>query len=129
MIPYSRGNRRIARELGPQCGWKCEICGRQMLDTAENGFDFTRANKCLVVDHHHGTGWVRGMLCQGCNAGLGAFRDRLESLKAAVQYIERAQAKQVEWEKATDAKPIDTRKDWEKWLDPNSDEALNEHWD
>jgi hypothetical protein len=39
------------------------------------------------VDHCHRTGRFRGVLCLKCNSGLGYFREDLELMRAAVQYL------------------------------------------
>ena len=43
--------------------------------------------KELSVDHCHTTGKVRGLLCQSCNVGLGAFKDNVKSLQNAIKYL------------------------------------------
>lgn len=40
-----------------------------------------------VVDHNHSTNEVRGLLCQSCNKGIGHFRENLQSLKYAYEYL------------------------------------------
>lgn len=42
------------------------------------------------IDHDHKTGLVRGLLCRGCNHGLGGFKDNLASLAEAFQYLLRS---------------------------------------
>ncbi len=46
-----------------------------------------KENKKLHVDHNHETGKVRGLLCTGCNTGLGSFQENIKSLRAAVDYL------------------------------------------
>jgi len=46
-------------------------------------------NRRLSVDHCHETGAIRGLLCNGCNLGLGKFKDSVESLRSAIAYLER----------------------------------------
>jgi hypothetical protein len=51
---------------------KCEICG---------------SIEKLVVDHDHKDNFVRGMLCNHCNRGLGHFRDNPLFLQNAKDYL------------------------------------------
>lgn len=54
----------------------CAICG--------TSFNDVRA----CVDHSHEDGKVRGLLCDNCNRGLGAFKDNIQLLLKAMDYIE-----------------------------------------
>lgn len=58
-------------------GGKCKICGLNK----EGEF------KSLSVDHCHKTGRIRGILCTRCNTGLGNFKDDIELLKKAIEYL------------------------------------------
>lgn len=40
------------------------------------------------VDHNHETKAVRGILCHGCNVGLGSFQDNPLMLRSALEYLE-----------------------------------------
>lgn len=42
----------------------------------------------VVIDHNHITGNLRGLLCNGCNKGLGLFKDNIESLHNAIKWLE-----------------------------------------
>jgi len=41
------------------------------------------------IDHDHKTNKIRGLLCQGCNQGIGLLKDDSAILKAAIDYLER----------------------------------------
>jgi len=47
----------------------------------------SRLTKRLAVDHHHGSGAVRGLLCDACNVGLGRFKDDAELVLLAYNYL------------------------------------------
>lgn len=55
----------------------CAICG----------ISFNNVRPC--VDHSHENGIVRGLLCDNCNRGLGAFKDSAELLMKAINYIKK----------------------------------------
>lgn len=57
---------------------KCAICGCVL-----NSSRYTR----FAVDHCHVTGKLRGLLCVNCNTGLGLFKDSIERLTKAIQYL------------------------------------------
>ena len=43
----------------------------------------------LHVDHNHDTGEVRGLLCRGCNSGMGMLGDNVDRLQRAIEYLRR----------------------------------------
>jgi hypothetical protein len=43
----------------------------------------------LHLDHCHDSGNIRDGLCNGCNTGLGMFRDDPDRLRVAALYVER----------------------------------------
>lgn len=54
-------------------GGQCAICGEEP--------------KQLHVDHNHTTGTVRGLLCSGCNTGIGQLRESERLLASAAAYL------------------------------------------
>ena len=53
-------------------------------------------NKCAIclvildkphVDHCHKTGKIRSLLCGNCNLGIGQFKESIENLELAKQYL------------------------------------------
>lgn len=57
----------------------CYICEKHKDD---NG-------RTLAIDHCHKTGEIRGVLCSLCNTGLGSFRDNVDFLKSAIDYLKK----------------------------------------
>jgi hypothetical protein len=41
----------------------------------------------LSVDHHHGTGLIRGLICYSCNKAVGIFNDDEERVRRAAHYL------------------------------------------
>ena len=52
--------------------YKCLICDKK---------------KKLYVDHCHKTGKVRGLLCDLCNRGIGLFKEDVNSLSRAINFL------------------------------------------
>jgi hypothetical protein len=59
---------------------KCAICEQPMEPRG-------RKKSAVTVDHNHQTGKVRGLLCRGCNSGLGNFKDDPNVLRFAYEYL------------------------------------------
>jgi len=62
-------------ELQGHC---CAICKKHI----------TAIRRRMNIDHDHDTNKVRGILCTGCNTGLGHLGDNVEGLKKAIAYLE-----------------------------------------
>lgn len=60
----------------------CAICGEQ--ETRTNP---TTGISQLCVDHDHKTGKVRGLLCNKCNTGIGYFKENIDILNNAINYL------------------------------------------
>lgn len=60
---------------------RCAIC-----KTMDPGHGYAH----FPIDHDHATGKVRGLLCGLCNRGLGFFRDDIEALYAAIEYLRKS---------------------------------------
>lgn len=53
----------------------CAVCGKSM--------------KVPHIDHNHSTGLNRDLLCKWCNTGLGMFFENIDSLRRAIEYLQR----------------------------------------
>ena len=43
----------------------------------------------LSIDHCHKTGKARELLCQGCNVAIGRFKDDIELMERAINYVKK----------------------------------------
>ena len=60
---------------------KCAIC-KTSISMAGTGH----------VDHCHKTNKVRGLLCHGCNTGIGKLKDNVDILQSALEYLRNAES-------------------------------------
>lgn len=63
-------------DLYKQQDGKCKICG-----------DKPVSKRGLHIDHDHKTGLFRGILCHGCNTGIGALKENPEIFIKAIRYL------------------------------------------
>lgn len=66
----------------------CKICGVSEADYKQDQID--RGNKLirsLAIDHCHKTKKIRGILCDNCNRGIGHFKENLDLLRKAIEYL------------------------------------------
>ena len=57
----------------------CAIC--------RTSIEYGGSRKGMHLDHCHNTGKPRGLLCARCNGALAGFRDDIELLKRAIEYL------------------------------------------
>lgn len=104
IIPRSRASCRIqgcSRDVA-----SAGLCGRHNHRrkryglTDEEMADLDAGVGCAIcgdaathVDHSHALGWgqKRGFLCRSCNLALGGFRDRIDLLEQAIDYLKASQ--------------------------------------
>jgi hypothetical protein len=63
------------QELLMEAGYSCNICLQ------------TLTGKKACADHDHTSGAFRGVLCNGCNTGLGQFKDNPCIISKAISYL------------------------------------------
>jgi len=59
---------------------RCAICEQAMQPRG-------RMKSACTVDHNHETGQVRGLLCRGCNHGIGNLKEDPIVLRSAAEYL------------------------------------------
>lgn len=69
---------------------KCGICLQEFVNTPYVDHD----HSCCSGDRSCGQ-CIRMLLCDGCNRGLGFFKDNPEFLRAAADYVEARNAKRI----------------------------------
>lgn len=89
--------RTLYAELVGRYGAVCCICGRE-----------PEPGRRLSIDHDHESGEIRGLLCRGCNYGIGCLKDSVALLEAAIAYLSRAQHTGISF---GDVQPIQESKD------------------
>lgn len=63
--------------------YECAICNIEIKPISDD----PSKGSVACVDHDHVTRAVRGLLCNACNRGLGAFDDNPDALEAAASYL------------------------------------------
>jgi len=77
-IYYGITKEEFIRKLSKQDN-KCAICNIEIGEESQ-----LKAN----LDHCHLTKKIRGVLCRYCNIGIGQFKEDIEIIKKAVNYLE-----------------------------------------
>ncbi len=60
--------------------WQCPVCKKKTIPGITSK---------VVLDHNHITGKPRAWICDSCNTGLGRFKDDIETMKDAIEYLEK----------------------------------------
>jgi hypothetical protein len=68
----------------PPTDYICPICLKnkdELLGTGGNA-------GVWVIDHDHNTNKFRGFLCHNCNRGIGVFKDNINTMQRAINYLD-----------------------------------------
>ncbi len=68
----------------------------QLIDALGGLCALCRERPAEQVDHDHRTGRIRGVLCGGCNAGLGQLKEDPEIIRRAIDYLKRHRPNDVQ---------------------------------
>lgn len=60
--------------------FECPICNKRTI---------AGVTSKVVLDHDHTTGAPRDWICDSCNTGIGRFKDSVELLQKAIEFIQR----------------------------------------
>ena len=60
--------------------WECPVCKKRTIPGITSK---------VVLDHNHITGKPRAWICDSCNTGLGRFKDDIEVMEDAIQYLKK----------------------------------------
>lgn len=77
-LPYMKERKEFTNKRAEEQQNKCLICGQ----------DFHQFN-IKHLDHCHKSKRYRGILCGHCNKGLGMFKDNVEYLQNAIDYLKK----------------------------------------
>jgi len=70
-------------ELHKKQNGLCKICNKPETMKSANA----KSIKRLAIDHCHKSEKIRGLLCHYCNVSLGGFKDSIEILESAIEYL------------------------------------------
>jgi hypothetical protein len=102
-------------ELLEARGCACEICGVPLtIDTVRVDHD----HRCCPGRRRSCGKCIRGLLCSGCNTGLGQLGDTYATLKRAGEYL-------LRWERLTDGRGSATIRDVVRVI-PHTDPRASE---
>lgn len=94
---YSSGSSKAYRKKRLAADtYFCDICGFKPKNIRRDHphglrmYDLNHPDLRLFTDHSHKNMLIRGLLCGGCNAALGAVKDSIENLTKAIEYLKNA---------------------------------------
>lgn len=60
--------------------WECPVCKKRTIPGVTSK---------VVLDHNHITGKPRAWICDSCNTGLGRFKDDIQTMEDAIEYLKK----------------------------------------
>jgi RNase P subunit RPR2 len=78
--PLLSSEKKLLESKKPRGLFTCPICQKTSI---------VGVTANIVIDHDHVTGKGREWICDSCNTGLGRFKDSIELLQRAIDYLKK----------------------------------------
>jgi hypothetical protein len=66
---------------------KTKICSKCHIEKENSLSNTGKKIYRLSIDHSHNSKNIRGLLCKKCNTGIGMFKDNIQLLENAINYL------------------------------------------
>ena len=89
---FRKNNPNASREHKLRMRYGITLKDKEEMLIGQNGLCSicqTNISNKACVDHNHKTDKIRSLLCDGCNTGIGMFKENIITMQKAIQYLKK----------------------------------------